>query len=113
MYYLVLLAIFVAFIYTGVRWQRERGRQLAVNSELNAQVGKRAIVTETVDDDHGLVRINGEAFAACCADGSDIGPRVMVEVLGVQRFRLLVRRIQGQGQLIDVDEIINHDGEPS
>ncbi len=109
MHYLILLAIFVAFVYTGMRWQRERRRRLAVHRELSAQVGKRAVVTEQVNGTHGLVRINGEGYAACSSDGAEIGPRVLVEVTGVRRYRLAVSRIEGQGQLIDVDHII--DGE--
>ncbi len=109
MHYLILLAIFVAFVYTGVRWQQERRRRLAVHNELSAQIGKRAVVTEQVEGAHGLVRINGEGYAACSSDGNPIGPRVLVEVTGVQRYRLAVSRIEGQGQLIDVDQMI--DGE--
>ena len=104
---IVLLAIFVAFVYMGNRWQNQRRRNRAVVDELTTQVGKRGVVTEPVDADSGLVRINGEGYAACTRDGSQIGPRVMVSVVGVHRYRLAVTRMKGHGRLIDVDTFTN------
>lgn len=106
---LVLLVLFGALVYMGVRWRQGRMRVRAVHDELQIQMGRRGIVTETVTAGAGLVRINGAAFAAC-ADGPPIGPRVLVEVVAVRRFRLLVRRVEGQGRLIDVDHITGRKG---
>jgi membrane protein implicated in regulation of membrane protease activity len=101
----VLLAIFVAFVFMGNRWQQQRRRNQTVVNELATQVGKRGVVTESVDTNGGLVRINGEGYAACTQDGSRIGPRVMVLVVAVHRYRLAVARMEGHGRLVDIDTV--------
>jgi len=106
---IVLGVIFAAFVYTGARWQKQRNRNQAVVAALQTQVGKRGIVTEAINQDGGLVRLNGDGFAACTTDGSQIPPRVLVSVEGIHRYRLVVSRIEGQGQLIDVDELTDQD----
>jgi membrane protein implicated in regulation of membrane protease activity len=102
----VLLVLFVALVFVGVRWQTERERHRAAETQLKLRVGRRAVVTESVSGKGGLVRINGEAYAACSEDGQPIGPRRLVEVVDVKDFRLVVRKVAGQALLIDVDHII-------
>jgi len=103
----VLLAIFAAFVYVGYRWRQDRQRRKQVNDALAAQMGRRGVVTEAVSAEGGLVRINGEGYAAC--SDAEIGPRVLVEVVGVRRFRLLVGKVEGKGQLVDVDHIVDRE----
>lgn len=102
----VVMVLFAALVYVGVRWQTERERRRAAETQLKLRVGRRAVVTESVTDKGGLVRINGEAYAACSEDGGPIGPRRLVEVVDVRDFRLVVRKVAGQALLIDVDHII-------
>jgi membrane protein implicated in regulation of membrane protease activity len=102
---LVILAIFAAIVYAGVRWQTARERERAAETQLKTRVGRRAVVTEPVTLKGGLVRINGEAYAACTLNGEEIGPRRLVEVVDVRNFRLVVQKVEGQALLIDVDHI--------
>lgn len=105
---MIRLVILVAFagllVFMLTRYQGERQRRRKVMSQLQDQVGKRGIVTETCSRHHGIVRINGTGYAAC-TEGESLGPRVMVEVTEVHRFRLLVRKVEGMGHLVDVDDI--------
>lgn len=101
---LILLAFAGLLIYMLTRYQGERHRRQKAMTQLREQVGKRGIVTETCSRHHGIVRINGTGYAAC-TDGDSLGPRVMVEVTEVHRFRLLVTRVEGMGHLMDVDHI--------
>jgi len=98
--------LFVALVYVGVRWQTARDRRSAMHTQLRTRIGRRAVVTEAVSGKGGLVRINGEGYAACSEDGDAIGPRRLVEVVAVQDVRLVVRAVQGQALLIDVDHIL-------
>lgn len=100
-----LLAVCGVLVWVAISWNRDRKRRAEAFRQLEALIGRRAIVTEPVQAEKGLVRINGEAYAAC-TDGPAIGPRVLVEVVGIRNFRLLVRKVQGQGLLIDVDHML-------
>ncbi|MDH5526832.1 MAG: NfeD family protein [Nitrospirota bacterium] len=101
---LLLAAMGGLLVYMIFRYQGERQRRAKVLDQLRDQVGKRGIVTETCSRHHGIVRLNGTGYAAC-TDGESLGPRVMVEVVEVHRFRLLVRKVEGMGHLVDVDDI--------
>lgn len=98
--------LFAALVYAGVRWQTVRERHRAAETQLRTRIGRRAVVTEPVSGKAGLVRINGEAYAARSEDGDAIGPRRLVEVVAVHDLRLVVRAVQGQALLIDVDHIL-------
>jgi membrane protein implicated in regulation of membrane protease activity len=102
--------LFVALVYAGVRWQTVRERHRAAETHLRTRVGRRAVVTEPVSAKGGQVRINGEGFSACSEDGDAIGPRRLVEVVAVRDLRLVVRAVQGQALLIDVDHILERSG---
>lgn len=106
---LTLAAIFFVLVYVGVRLNTDRKRRKEAESLLREYVGRRAIVVQSVDRKTGMVRINGEGYPARTEDGDAhlIGPRVLVEVIGVLGGQLLVRKIQGQARLVDVDEIIS------
>jgi membrane protein implicated in regulation of membrane protease activity len=101
--------VFVALVYAGVRWQTARERRSAVHTQLRTRIGRRAVVTEPVSAKSGLVRINGEGYSARGENGQAIGPRRLVEVVGVEDMRLVVRAVQGQALLIDVDHILERD----
>jgi membrane protein implicated in regulation of membrane protease activity len=101
--------VFVALVYAGVRWQSARDRRSAAATQLRTRIGRRAVVTEAVSAKGGLVRINGEGYAACGENGQDIAPRRLVEVVGLQDLRLVVRAVQGQALLIDVDHIVERE----
>lgn len=105
----VIVVVFVAVVYLGVRWQTDRERKRAAETQLRMRVGRRAVVTESVSGKGGLVRINGEAYAACTTNGEVVGPRRLVEVIDVRNFRLVVRKVEGQALLIDVDHIVDAD----
>jgi membrane protein implicated in regulation of membrane protease activity len=102
----VLMALFAALVYVAVRWQTERERRRCAETQLKMRVGRRAVVTEAVSAKCGLVRINGEAYAACSDEEDPIGPRRLVEVVDVRNFRLVVRKVAGQALLIDVDHML-------
>lgn len=101
----IVTIVFVALVYAGVRWQTVREQRRAAETQLRTRVGRRAVVTEPVSEKNGLVRINGEGYAACSEDGRPIGPRRLVEVVGVEDMHLVVRLVRGQALLIDVDHI--------
>ena len=98
--------LFVALVYLGVRWQTAREKRRAAETQLRTRIGRRAVVTEPVSAKDGLVRINGEGYSACSENGESIGPRRLVEVVAVQDLHLVVRAVQGQALLIDVDHIV-------
>jgi len=98
--------LFAALVYAGVRWQTVREKHRAAETQLRTRVGRRAVVTEAISGKAGLVRINGEGYAARSEDGEGIAPRRLVEVVGVHDMRLVVRAVQGQALLIDVDHIV-------
>jgi membrane protein implicated in regulation of membrane protease activity len=98
--------LFVALVYAGVRWQTVRERRRAAETQLRTRVGRRAVVTQAISGKGGLVRINGEGYEACSEDGEAIATRRLVQVVGVQDLHLVVRAVQGQALLIDVDHIL-------
>jgi|GEM_PF-2814726 membrane protein implicated in regulation of membrane protease activity len=102
----VIVVVFASVVYLGVRWQTQRERHRAAETQLMMRVGRRAVVTEAVSGKGGLVRINGEAYAACSEDGGAIPPRRLVEVVAVRGLRLVVRKVAGQALLIDVDHMV-------
>jgi len=107
---LLLVGMAGLIVYMFVRLRGESQRRKEVLAELQGQVGKRGVVTESCGRHGGVVRINGAGYAAC-SEGEAIAPRVLVEVVEVERFRLLVRKVQGMGQLVDVDDLRDR-GEP-
>lgn len=106
---LTLAAIFFALVYVGMRLNVDRKHKKKLEAALQEYVGRRAIVIQSVDRKTGQVRINGEGYPARTEDGDAhlITPRVLVEVIGVMGRQLVVRKVQGQARLVDVDEIVS------
>ncbi|MFQ5509284.1 MAG: NfeD family protein [Leptospirillia bacterium] len=92
-------------VFWYARWKTWKAHVHEVEQELAQFVGRRAVVTEGLNPGPGTIRIDGEGYQARTINGVQVGPRVLVEVVGVRHTELLVRKVYGQARLIDVDEI--------
>lgn len=110
-----LAAAVVAFLGLDVQWQllvfvivssvavvlsrnlAERiTRRQAVGVGIDRVLGKQAVVLEAIDDVHatGIVRVDREQWRAQSADHEIIPVDTVVEVVGVEGTRLIVRPLR-------------------
>ncbi|NPV90235.1 MAG: NfeD family protein [Firmicutes bacterium] len=61
-------------------------------SNIDAIIGLKGYVTETVTDEHGLVKIDKEVWSARGLDGQTIEVGTQVEVVRIEGVKLMVRK---------------------
>ncbi|NOX60693.1 MAG: NfeD family protein [Chloroflexi bacterium] len=93
---LFVMVSVIAVIYSRRFAERVSG-EMSVKVGVDRVLGQKAIVLETIDplEATGRVRIEREEWRAESVDGQVIPAETVVEVVGVEGTRVLVRAIKG------------------
>lgn len=71
--------------------------EIRTNSE--ALVGKTGVVTEAIlDGNVGAVRVDGKEWSAIARNEEDINKDIKVEILAIEGVKLIVKKIEKQGE---------------
>lgn len=92
--FLVFIIVSILLVFTIRNYAVKKLRASQVKTNVNSLIGRRAIVTQTIEEfKYGEVKVDGAYWTAKSVDGSIIEKDAVVEIIDISGVKLIVKKV--------------------